>query len=86
MKTDTKSAAPRNTYCADEVQNATNEQLLFTTRQAARIMGYTNPLSFLRVVHAEGIPHIRLNKARIMFTREGLDAFIKSRTIGGAAR
>ncbi|MEX0290150.1 MAG: helix-turn-helix domain-containing protein [Flavobacteriaceae bacterium] len=56
---------------------------LITPNEAAEMLGYTNKVAFLRAARNYGIPHIRFNQRRIMFSKEALNRWLQDRTIGG---
>lgn len=53
-----------------------------SSREAAKLMGYSNPVSYLRAVRKYGIPHIRINEKKLIFDRASLERWKQSRTIG----
>jgi predicted DNA-binding transcriptional regulator AlpA len=52
---------------------------LLSTETAMKLLGYRSKWGFLRFVHQQGVPHIRLNASRIMFDQTQLDEWLASR-------
>ncbi|MBW7893688.1 MAG: hypothetical protein H3C27_01140 [Opitutaceae bacterium] len=55
---------------------------LLSIKQVAGLLGYTNRISGWRAVKKLGIPYVRINRRRIVFEEDEVQAWIKRRSVG----
>ena len=58
---------------------------LLKSSQVREALGYADNASFWKSVHANGVPHIRLNARHILFDEAAVVAWLASRTVGKSA-
>jgi hypothetical protein len=56
---------------------------LLQSHQVRDLLGYTDVGAFWAAVRRAGVPHIRINRRRIVFEEAAVMAWLKSRTVGG---
>jgi len=61
------------------MNNPTITKPLLSTDAVMKLLGYRSKWGFLRFVHQQGVPYIRLNAARIMFDETQLNEWLASR-------
>ena len=55
---------------------------LLKSAEVMAYLGYSNRSSFWQFIKSEGVPYIRMNSRRIMFSRPALNAWLERRAIG----
>lgn len=63
-----------------------NENNLVKSELVMSFFGYSNRASFWKFIRAKGVPHIVLNKRRIMFDPVALNHWLAKRDTSGTPR
>lgn len=59
------------------------EPLLTPDDVMARVGGYRDRSTFLRMTRAQGLPRIKLNRRVIRFERQAVETWLRRRSVGG---